>query len=257
MQAIFSMSSWFHPGRNRNDEDTGSAYRDIRVRFTQVNYANRFRVELVAPFAVLRRSGGTTRWPVARLRTCHASRPGLRRVLDQILGRSVPGIEMPVCGAEGAGITPELLRIASEAVYGLNWKLPMSKELGYSARHMQRIMRGETSTSSLERIRPKLMDLLRRKADEIEYARWILKTSLDGTVPVAAWAEWQATRKKRSWTCTSSPKPTLRRSRKPMRPVASFPGITDNATAREQARRIAAWTPLPDCPKRVRRDKVP
>jgi hypothetical protein len=25
-----------------------------------------------------------------------------------------------------------------------------------------------------------------------------------------------------------------------------FPGITDNAAAREQARRIAAWTPLPE-----------
>jgi hypothetical protein len=32
-----------------------------------------------------------------------------------------------------------------------------------------------------------------------------------------------------------------------------FPGITDNATAREQARRIAAWTPLPYCPKPRRR----
>jgi hypothetical protein len=35
-----------------------------------------------------------------------------------------------------------------------------------------------------------------------------------------------------------------------------FPGITDNAKAREQARRIAAWTPLPPRPKRVRRGKV-
>jgi hypothetical protein len=32
-----------------------------------------------------------------------------------------------------------------------------------------------------------------------------------------------------------------------------FPGITDNATAREQARRIAVWTPLPDRPARRRR----
>jgi hypothetical protein len=35
-----------------------------------------------------------------------------------------------------------------------------------------------------------------------------------------------------------------------------FPGIIDNATAREQARRIAAWTPLPDRPKRIRKGKV-
>jgi hypothetical protein len=35
-----------------------------------------------------------------------------------------------------------------------------------------------------------------------------------------------------------------------------FPGITDNATAREQARRIAGWTPLPDRPKRVRKGKA-
>ena len=28
-----------------------------------------------------------------------------------------------------------------------------------------------------------------------------------------------------------------------------FPGIVDNATAREQARRIAAWTPLPGPPQ--------
>jgi hypothetical protein len=28
-----------------------------------------------------------------------------------------------------------------------------------------------------------------------------------------------------------------------------FPGIIDNATAREQARRIAAWTPLPARPE--------
>ena len=34
-----------------------------------------------------------------------------------------------------------------------------------------------------------------------------------------------------------------------------FPGITDNATAREQARRIAAWLPLPDRSKRIRRAK--
>ena len=35
-----------------------------------------------------------------------------------------------------------------------------------------------------------------------------------------------------------------------------FPGIQDNATAKEQARRIAAWPPLPDRPKRVRKGKV-
>jgi hypothetical protein len=35
-----------------------------------------------------------------------------------------------------------------------------------------------------------------------------------------------------------------------------FPGITDNATAREQARRIAAWTPLPERPRRARKGKV-
>jgi hypothetical protein len=32
-----------------------------------------------------------------------------------------------------------------------------------------------------------------------------------------------------------------------------FPGIIDNATAREQARRIAAWTPLSPRPKRARK----
>ena len=32
-----------------------------------------------------------------------------------------------------------------------------------------------------------------------------------------------------------------------------FPGIIDNATARAQARRIAAWTPLPNRPKPRRR----
>ena len=32
-----------------------------------------------------------------------------------------------------------------------------------------------------------------------------------------------------------------------------FPGITDNATAREQARRIAAWPPLLDRPQPRRR----
>jgi hypothetical protein len=35
-----------------------------------------------------------------------------------------------------------------------------------------------------------------------------------------------------------------------------FPGIIDNATAREQARRIATWTPLPDRPARRRRGKA-
>ena len=35
-----------------------------------------------------------------------------------------------------------------------------------------------------------------------------------------------------------------------------FPGIVDNVTAREQARRIAGWTPLPDRPKRRRKGKV-
>jgi hypothetical protein len=32
-----------------------------------------------------------------------------------------------------------------------------------------------------------------------------------------------------------------------------FPGISDNAKAREQARIIAGWTPLPDRPKPRRR----
>jgi hypothetical protein len=35
-----------------------------------------------------------------------------------------------------------------------------------------------------------------------------------------------------------------------------FPGIIDNAAAREQARRIAAWTPLPPRPARRRKDQA-
>jgi hypothetical protein len=35
-----------------------------------------------------------------------------------------------------------------------------------------------------------------------------------------------------------------------------FPGIIDNATAREQARRIATWTPLPERPAGRRKGKV-
>jgi hypothetical protein len=35
-----------------------------------------------------------------------------------------------------------------------------------------------------------------------------------------------------------------------------FPGIIDNATAREQARRIAAWTPLAPLPARRRKGKA-
>jgi hypothetical protein len=34
-----------------------------------------------------------------------------------------------------------------------------------------------------------------------------------------------------------------------------FPGIVDNATARQQARAIAAWTPLPDRPLPHRRKR--
>jgi hypothetical protein len=35
-----------------------------------------------------------------------------------------------------------------------------------------------------------------------------------------------------------------------------FPGITDNAKAREQAMALAGWTPLPPRPVRRRRGKV-
>ena len=35
-----------------------------------------------------------------------------------------------------------------------------------------------------------------------------------------------------------------------------FPGIPDNATAKKQARRIAAWPPFPERPKRVGKGKV-
>jgi hypothetical protein len=35
-----------------------------------------------------------------------------------------------------------------------------------------------------------------------------------------------------------------------------FPGITDNAKAREQARAIAGWKPLPELPRRGRRGKA-
>jgi hypothetical protein len=35
-----------------------------------------------------------------------------------------------------------------------------------------------------------------------------------------------------------------------------FPGIIDNAKAREQASRIAGWLPLPERSKRVRKGKV-
>ena len=34
-----------------------------------------------------------------------------------------------------------------------------------------------------------------------------------------------------------------------------FPGISDNATAREQARRIAGWLPLPERPVVPRRSR--
>jgi hypothetical protein len=34
-----------------------------------------------------------------------------------------------------------------------------------------------------------------------------------------------------------------------------FPGISDNAKAREQARAIAGWTPLPDRPAPPRRSR--
>ena len=35
-----------------------------------------------------------------------------------------------------------------------------------------------------------------------------------------------------------------------------FPGITDNVKAREQARAIAGWAPLPEQPRRGRRGKA-
>jgi hypothetical protein len=35
-----------------------------------------------------------------------------------------------------------------------------------------------------------------------------------------------------------------------------FPGITDNTKAREQARAIAGWKPLPELPRRGRRGKA-
>jgi hypothetical protein len=35
-----------------------------------------------------------------------------------------------------------------------------------------------------------------------------------------------------------------------------FPGIADDAKAREQARVIAGWQPLPELPRRGRRDKA-
>jgi hypothetical protein len=52
-------------------------------------------------------------------------------------------------------------------------------------------------------------------------------------------------------TMTILPTPTSQPAATPL------PGIIDNAMAREQARRIAAWTPLPEHPARRRVRKPP
>jgi hypothetical protein len=52
-------------------------------------------------------------------------------------------------------------------------------------------------------------------------------------------------------TMTILPTPTSQPAATPL------PGIIDNAMAREQARRIAAWTPLPERPARRRVRKPP
>lgn len=96
---------------------------------------------------------------------------------------SVSDICETTAAITGGIMTPELLRLAGEAIFGLNWKRPMAKALGYSARHISRIMNPDDPNRPLESIRPILLKLLEAKGKEVNYATRILHaTDEDGNV---------------------------------------------------------------------------
>jgi hypothetical protein len=86
----------------------------------------------------------------------------------------------------GDRMTPELLTLAGEAIYGALWKAPMARDLNITSRHMSRIMNPNAKDRVTEKVRPVLLALLRQKAVEVATAIHTLETTdIDGISVVA------------------------------------------------------------------------
>ncbi len=82
-----------------------------------------------------------------------------------------------MCGS----MTPELLRMAGEALYGSLWKAQVARDLGITARHLSRIMNPDAKDRATEKIRPVLLALLRERAAQVAKATHTLETTdIDG-----------------------------------------------------------------------------
>lgn len=78
-------------------------------------------------------------------------------------------------------MTPELLRLAGEAMFGPMWQAPLSRELAMTARHVSRMMNPNAKDRPTERLRPILIKMLREKAAEVSAALHKLETTdVDG-----------------------------------------------------------------------------
>jgi hypothetical protein len=83
-------------------------------------------------------------------------------------------------------MTPELLRMAGEAVYGPQWQAPMARALGMTTRHMSRMLNPDYKDRPTERLRPILIAMLQTKTEEVAKALRMLETTdIDG-VPIVA-----------------------------------------------------------------------
>lgn len=79
--------------------------------------------------------------------------------------------------ALGELMTPELLRMAGEAIFGPQWQAPMARALNMTTRHMSRMLNPALKDRPTERLRPILIGMLRAKSVEVSTALHTLQTT--------------------------------------------------------------------------------
>jgi hypothetical protein len=84
-------------------------------------------------------------------------------------------------------MTPELLRMAGEAIYGPLWQASMARALNMTTRHMSRMLNPDTKDRPTEHLRPKLIGMLKAKTAEVDTVLHLLQTTdVDGITPSRA-----------------------------------------------------------------------
>lgn len=84
----------------------------------------------------------------------------------------------------GEHMTPELLRLAGEALFGPQWQAPVARALNISPRHISRVMSPDYKDRPTERYRTALIGMLQAKVTDATHALRVLETTDENGDPL-------------------------------------------------------------------------